>query len=165
MRHRIPFLLFALAVTVIAQTPAAAPIPHLEKRGLATQLIVDGKPWLALAGEVDNSASSSLEYMDTAWPKIVKANLNTVLVGIGWDWVEPEEGKYDFTLVDGLLDGARKHNLRLIFLWFGSWKNGLSSFGSRAPASRAASRWKCSPRWVKPAWHPTPAPTRPSCGI
>ena len=108
----------ALAVTAIAQTPAAAPIPHLEKRGLATQLIVDGKPWLALAGEVDNSASSSLEYMDTAWPKIVKANLNTVLVGIGWDWVEPEEGKYDFTLVDGLLDGARKHNLRLIFLWF-----------------------------------------------
>jgi beta-galactosidase GanA len=66
--------------------------------------------------------------MDTAWPKIVKVNLNTVLVGIGWDWVEPEEGKYDFTLVDGLLDGARKHNLRLIFLWFGSWKNGLSSF-------------------------------------
>ena len=41
------------------------------------------------------------------------------------------EGKYDFTLVDGLLAGARKHNLRLIFLWFGSWKNGLSSF---APA-------------------------------
>ena len=137
MRHRILFIcvmLCALAVTVGAQTPAAAPIPHLEKRGLATQLIVDGKPWLALAGEVDNSASSSLEYMDTAWPKIVKANLNTVLVGIGWDWVEPVEGKYDFTLVDGLLDGARKHNLRLIFLWFGSWKNGLSSF---------------TPEWVK----------------
>jgi hypothetical protein len=131
MRHRILFIcviLCALAVTVSAQTPAAAPIPHLEKRGAATQLIVDGKPWLALAGETDNTASSDLEYMETAWPKIVKLNLNTVLVGIGWDWVEPVEGKYDFTLVDGLLDGARKHNLRLIFLWFGSWKNGLSSF-------------------------------------
>jgi hypothetical protein len=113
---------FALAVTAMAQ------IPHLEKRGAATQLIVDGKPWLALAGETDNTASSSLEYMETAWPKIVKVNLNTVLVGIGWDWVEPQEGKYDFSLVDGLLDGARKYNLRLIFLWFGSWKNGLSSF-------------------------------------
>ena len=137
MRHRIPFILialFALAVAASAQTPAAAPIPHLEKRGAATQLIVDGKPWLALAGETDNTASSSLEYMETAWPKIVKVNLNTVLVGIGWDWVEPVEGKYDFTLVDGLLDGARKHNLRLIFLWFGSWKNGLSSF---------------APEWVK----------------
>ena len=137
MRHRILFisiLLCALAVAASAQTPAGAPIPHLEKRGAATQLIVDGKPFLALAGETDNTASSDLAYMETAWPKIVKANLNTVLVGLGWDWIEPEEGKYDFTLVDGLLDGARKHNLRLILLWFGSWKNGLSSF---------------APEWVK----------------
>jgi len=137
MRHRILFIsviLCALAITASAQTPAGAPIPHLEKRGAATQLIVDGKPFLALAGETDNTASSDLAYMETAWPKIVKANLNTVLVGLGWDWIEPEEGKYDFTLVDGLLDGARKHNLRLILLWFGSWKNGLSSF---------------APEWVK----------------
>jgi len=137
MRHRILFIsviLCALAVAASAQTPAGAPIPHLEKRGAATQLIVDGKPFLALAGETDNTASSDLAYMETAWPKIVKANLNTVLVGLGWDWIEPEEGKYDFTLVDGLLDGARKHNLRLILLWFGSWKNGLSSF---------------APEWVK----------------
>jgi hypothetical protein len=137
MRHRILFIsviLYALAVAASAQTPAGAPIPHLEKRGLATQLIVDGKPFLALAGETDNTASSDLAYMETAWPKIVKANLNTVLVGLGWDWIEPEEGKYDFTLVDGLLDGARKHNLRLVLLWFGSWKNGLSSF---------------TPEWVK----------------
>jgi beta-galactosidase GanA len=106
-------------------------IAYLEKRGAATQLIVNGKPYLVLAGETDNTASSSLEYMDPVWPKLVKANLNTVLVGIGWDWIEPVEGKYDFTLVDGLLAGARKNNLHLIFLWFGSWKNGLSSF---APA-------------------------------
>jgi beta-galactosidase GanA len=106
-------------------------IAHLEKRGAATQLIVDGKPYLALAGETGNTASSSLEYMETAWPKIVKMNANTVLVAVAWDWVEPVEGKYDFKLVDGILDGARKHNLHLIFLWFGSWKNGLSSF---APA-------------------------------
>jgi hypothetical protein len=103
-------------------------MPRLEKRGQAVQLIVDGKPYLALAGETANTASSSLEYMDTVWPKLVEMNLNTVLVAIAWDWVEPVEGKYDFTLVDGLLAGARKHNLRLMFLWFGSWKNGISSF-------------------------------------
>jgi hypothetical protein len=114
--------------TAGAQTVVVPTLPHLEKRGAATQLIVDGKPYLALAGETDNTASSSLEYMDAVWPKVVKMNLNTVLVGLGWDWVEPEEGKYDFTLVDGLLAGARKSNLHLIFLWFGSWKNGLSSF-------------------------------------
>jgi hypothetical protein len=58
--------------TANAQTRSVAAIPHLEKRGEATQLIVDGTPYLALAGETDNTASSSLEYMDTAWPKIVK---------------------------------------------------------------------------------------------
>ena len=119
--------LLALA-TGRAQTSPAITMPHLERRGLATQLIVDGKPYLALAGETDNTASSDIEYMDTVWPKVAKMNLNTVLVGLGWDWVEPVEGKYDFALVDGMLAGARKNNLRLIFLWFGSWKNGLSSF-------------------------------------
>ena len=127
-----PVAIFLLALTSAnAQSTTAASdssIARLEKRGAATQLIVDGRPYLALAGELDNTASSSLEYMNPVWPKLVKANLNTVLVGIGWDWVEPVEGKYDFSLVDGLLAGARKNNLHLIFLWFGSWKNGLSSF-------------------------------------
>ena len=118
-----------LALTAAnAQTKAGAVLPRIEKRGEATQLIVDGKPFLVLGGETDNTASSNVEYMDTAWPKIARMNLNTVLVAVAWDWVEPEEGKYDFTLVDGILAGARKNNLRLIFLWFGSWKNGLSSF-------------------------------------
>jgi hypothetical protein len=120
-----------------AQTPVPASDPHLarlEQRGAITQLIVNGKPFLVLGGETDNTISSSLADMDSVWPKLVKANLNTVLVGIGWDWIEPVEGQYDFTLVDGLLKGARKNHLHLIFLWFGSWKNGLSSF---------------APEWVK----------------
>jgi hypothetical protein len=123
-------LLLALTSANAQSTTAASDssIARLEKRGAATQLIVDGRPYLALAGELDNTASSDLAYMDTVWPTLVKANLNTVLVGIGWDWVEPVEGKYDFSLVDGLLAGARKNNLHVIFLWFGSWKNGLSSF-------------------------------------
>jgi len=126
----VAILLLALTSANAQSTTAASDssIARLEKRGAATQLIVDGRPYLALAGELDNTASSSLEYMNPVWPKLVKANLNTVLVGIGWDWVEPVEGKYDFSLVDGLLAGARKNNLHLIFLWFGSWKNGLSSF-------------------------------------
>ena len=123
--------LVALAIPASAQAQVNPMIPHLEKRGAATQLIVDGKPYLALAGETDNTASSDLALMDTVWPKVAKANLNTVLVGVGWNWVEPVEGKYDFSLVDGILSGARKNNLHVILLWFGSWKNGLSS--SRPP--------------------------------
>lgn len=103
-------------------------IPHLEKRGAATQLIVDGRPWLILGGEIANTASSDLAYMDKVWPQMTQLNLNTVLVAVAWAWVEPEEGKFDFTLVDRLLEGARRNNQRVVFIWFGSWKNSVSSF-------------------------------------
>ncbi len=126
MKSRIFFLILG-ALTFAAST-FAAPIPLLEKRGAATQLIVDGKPWLILGGEVANTASSSLPYMEQVWPKLTRLNLNTVLVAVAWAWVEPEEGRFDFSLVDGLLEGARKNNQRVVFLWFGSWKNGISSF-------------------------------------
>ncbi len=127
----LPYRMAASAAIFLAAylyAGAAGPLPHLEKRGAATQLIVDGQPYLALAGETANTASSSLEYMEEVWPRLVQMNLNTVLVAVAWDWIEPAEGKYDFTLVDGLLAGARKHHLRVMFLWFGSWKNGISSF-------------------------------------
>lgn len=117
----------ALALTATASA-APAELPRLEQRGAATQLIVDGQPWLIRGGEVANTASSSLPYMDTVWPKMTRLNLNTVLVAVAWAWVEPAEGKFDFSLVDGLLAGARRNNQRVIFLWFGSWKNGISSF-------------------------------------
>ena len=123
-----------LLILMSALTPAAAAesaLPTLEPRGAATQLIVEGKPYLILGGEVANTASSSLPYMDTVWPKLTRLNLNTTLVAIAWAWVEPAEGKFDFSLVDGLLAGARQHHQRVIFLWFGSWKNSVSGF---APA-------------------------------
>ena len=127
MFGRVVLFGFALVAAGL-QVQSAQPIPHLERRGAATQLIVDGKPYLALAGETANTASSSLEYMEPVWPRLVRMNLNTVLVAVAWDWIEPMEGRYDFTLVDGLLAGARKNNLHVMFLWFGSWKNGISSF-------------------------------------
>ena len=45
---------------------------------------------------------------------------------IYWELLEPEEGKFDFQLVDDLILEARKHNLKLVFLWFGEWKNSIS---------------------------------------
>ena len=103
-------------------------IPHLQRIGRATQLIVDGNPFLILGGELHNSSSSSLEYMKPVWPRLAAMNVNTVLVPVAWESIEPEEGRFDFTLVDGLLQEARENNLRLVILWFGAWKNTYSSY-------------------------------------
>jgi hypothetical protein len=103
-------------------------LPHLEKHGTATQLIVKGNKYLVLAGELHNSSSSSIEYMQPIWPKLQQMNLNTVLAVVSWDLLEPEEGKFDFTIIDSLIEQARSHDLRLVILWFGSWKNGISHY-------------------------------------
>jgi len=126
--YALPILLLLAgleATTVRAQQNNA---PHLEKRGAATQLIVDGKPFLILGGELHNSSSSSLDYMKPIWPKLAASGLNTVVTPLSWELIEPKEGSYDFTLVDGLLSQAREAHERIVFLWLASWKNGLSSY-------------------------------------
>jgi len=117
-----------LAVMLLSSSLATAQTPYLRKQGKATQLIVDGKPFLMLAGELGNSSSSSAEYMRPHWPKLAALNLNTVLVPIYWELIEPTEGQFDFTLVDALIQDARKSNLRIVPLWFGSWKNSMSCY-------------------------------------
>src|SRR5271157_26286 len=109
-------------------TTSASGIPHLRKQGTAIQLIVDGKPFLALAGELLNSSATSLEYMKPLWPEFAKAKLNTILPGGSWNQIEPQPGKFDFTVLDGVIQGARSRNMRLVLLWFGSWKNSLSGY-------------------------------------
>ena len=124
-------LLFLFAAFVCAIPSAYAQVsslPHLSREGAATQLIVDGKPFLILGGELHNSSSSSLDYMQPIWPRLAAIHVNAVLTPVSWDLIEPQEGKFDFTLVDGLLQQARHNNLRIIFLWFGSWKNGVSTY-------------------------------------
>lgn len=102
--------------------------PHLETIDGVKRLLVEGKPFLVLGGELFNSSSSSLEYMDSIWLKLTQMNLNTVLAGVSWELVEPEEGRFNFDLIDGLIENARKHNLKLVFLWFASWKNMVSTY-------------------------------------
>ena len=103
-------------------------MPHLQKQGDATQLVVDGKPFLMLAGELGNSAASSVDNMRPVWPRLAECNLNTVLMPVYWDLIEPQEGKFDFALVDDLIKDARRHNLHLVLLWFASWKNSMACY-------------------------------------
>ena len=121
-------ILAALPGVAQVTAPEPASVPHLEKRRNATQLIVDGRPYLALAAELANSASSNLEYLEPYWSRLVASHVNTVLVAVSWELIEPEPSKFDFSLVDGVIRDARKHNLRLMLLWFGSWKNSMSTY-------------------------------------
>jgi len=106
----------------------APALPHLRKQGTATQLIVHGKPLLMLGGELGNSSASDLKYMAPLWPKLNAMHLNTILMPVYWELVEPQEGKFDFALVDSLIFSARKYDLKVVILWFGSWKNSMSCY-------------------------------------
>ena len=119
---------FAALAASAQTTGGAAAIPHLQRQGAATQLIVDGKPFLMLAGQLRNSSTSNLEFMKPVWSKLATLRLNTVLAVVSWELLEPKQGQFDFTLVDAQIRAAETHNLRLVFLWFGSWKNGESSY-------------------------------------
>ena len=120
-------VIVVLSLSLTAQD-AANQAPHLKKQGSATQLIVGGQPFLVLGGELHNSSSSNLDYMRPIWRRMTAMNFNTVLAGVSWELVEPGEGQYNFSVVDGLITSARRMNLRLVLLWLASWKNGMSSY-------------------------------------
>ena len=122
---------YATTLLLACAAEAAPTIPHLRKQGTATQLIVDDQPLLMLGGELHNSSASSLAYLDQLWPALKAAELNTVIAPVEWDQVEPVEGRFDFTVLDGMLRQARAHQMHVVLLWFGAWKNSMSSY---APA-------------------------------
>lgn len=104
-------------------------IPVIKELDNIPTLYVEGQPFFAYAGEVHNSSASSPEYMEKrVWDKIGELCLNTLLVPVYWEHIEPEEGIFCYELIDSLLDQARQRNMRLIFLWFGLWKNAESMY-------------------------------------
>ena len=100
----------------------------IRKQGDATQLIVNNQPFLVLGGELGNSSAACNEDIERIFPKLQRMGLNTVLVPAYWDLIEPQEGTFDFSLTDKVLDEARKNELKVVFLWFGAWKNSMSCY-------------------------------------
>lgn len=103
-------------------------IPHLAKNDHSSQLIVNRRPFLIRGGELQNSSLTSVEYMEPVWKKMKDTNINTLLGCVTWEMIEPKEGSFDFSILDDVILAARKHSMHLVLLWFGSFKNGLSTY-------------------------------------
>lgn len=101
---------------------------ELRKVGTAIQLFVDGKPMLVLGGEVSNSAVTNVQDIKKVMRQMAEIGHNTVFVPAYWDLLEPEEGHFDYTLTDSVISEAKKNNLKVVFLWFGAWKNSMSCY-------------------------------------
>jgi hypothetical protein len=123
-------LVAGAAALMLAQSK---PISQIVKKGDKYNLLVDGKPFIILGGQVNNPTAFP-DRMQRAWPKFKALHANTIEFPIYWDSIEPEEGKLDFSGVDEILRGLRSQNLRAILLWFGTWKNGAMDY---------------TPAWVK----------------
>ncbi|MDT0691008.1 DUF5597 domain-containing protein [Salegentibacter sp. F188] len=130
MKRIISLLIIALLLP-FQNLFAQEQIPHLQKVGNRHQLVVNGEPFLMLGGELGNSTATTMESMEAVWPRLKALNLNTVLLPVYWELFEPEEDKFNYQLVQDLISEARKHDFKLVFLWFGAWKNSMSS---HAPA-------------------------------
>ena len=122
-------LLTAVSLAALATAPALSQeLPHLQRNGKAIQLMVDGKPYIGLGGELHNSAPSSPAYMAPIWDKLEKNGVDTVVGVASWEQVEPVEGQYDFAAVDDQIAQAKAHNIKLVMIWFGAYKNGTSTY-------------------------------------
>jgi len=133
LRPIISILLFLGALLGVTHL-AAHEIPRVDRSQGSAQLIVGGRPFIIFGGELGNSATGTAAQADEILPRVAHFHINTVLMPVAWEQIEPLEGKFDFAILDHWIEQARVQHLRLVLLWFGSWKNAFSSY---------------APNWVK----------------
>ena len=122
---------FALAVT--SAVGSGAELPRIDHSAGKHALIVDGQPFLILGAQTNNS-SNYPAMLPQVWPIVDALHANTLETPVAWEQIEPQEGRFNFSWVDALLPQARQHNVRLVLLWFGAFKNTNPSY---------------APEWVK----------------
>lgn len=123
-----------LALAAFAAAPATAQeLPRLVSRDGRHALLVDGAPFLMLGAQANNS-SNYPAMLPKVWPVIEAMHANTLEIPIAWEQVEPVEGQFDFSFLDTLVEQARARKVRLVLLWFATWKNTGNSY---------------APEWVK----------------
>jgi len=111
------------AVAQNVRPAASSQMPKVVEKDGRWALIVDGAPYLMLGVQINNS-SAWPAVLPEVWPAVERLHANTVEAPVYWEQMEAVHGKFDFSVVDALLAGAREHKVHLVLLWFGTWKNG-----------------------------------------
>jgi beta-galactosidase GanA len=112
------FIFFVVCLPTNAQQ-----MPTLVKQGNRFALMVDGRPYLMLGGQIHNSSAWPSE-LPQVWKSMAALHANTVEAPVYWEQFEPQQGHFDFANVNQIVEGARAHDLHVVILWFGTWKNG-----------------------------------------
>ncbi|RHP36319.1 DUF5597 domain-containing protein [Lachnotalea sp. AF33-28] len=103
-------------------------LPRIVRTAGGFSFLINEEPFIMLAAEAHNSACTSRHYMQNVWKRAKELNCNTVLAPVYWELIEPQEHHFEFDSVSQLLSDARSHSMKLVLLWFGSWKNGHSTY-------------------------------------
>lgn len=116
-------IIAALLSFALPTRASAAEAPRLVQKDGRYALLVDGRPYIILGGQIHNSSAWPSE-LPEVWDSLAALHANTIEAPVYWEVLEPQEGRFDFTNVDAIVNGARAHNLHVVLLWFGTWKNG-----------------------------------------
>jgi hypothetical protein len=118
---------FSMFAGIAAAQGTDNSMPRIIEKDGRHALLVDGKPFFMFGGQAHNS-SAWPAMLPRVWQAASAMRLNTLEIPIYWEQIEPQPGRFDFSLVDLLLKEAREHNVRLVLLWFGTWKNGSNHY-------------------------------------
>lgn len=147
-RRSLLFVIFVCLFTF--KFALAADAPRLEKKDGRYALMVDGRPYLILGGQIHNSSAWPSQ-LPQVWDSMASLHANTIEAPAYWEQIEAQEGHFDFSNVDQLVEGARAHHLHLVLLWFGTWKNGNMQY---APVW-VKTDTRRFPRMIRPDGQPT----------
>jgi hypothetical protein len=116
-------------VLLLAAIPSAFAVeaPRIVQKDGRSALMVEGRPYLVLGGQIHNSSAWPSE-LPQVWESMAALHANTVEAPVYWEQMEAQEGHFDFTNVDQIVEGARAHQLHVVLLWFGTWKNGNNHY-------------------------------------
>lgn len=92
-------------------------------------LFRDGEtPFFPLGLQCCNSSAFNASEMKAFWDSVAFTGVNTVEIPVYWETFEPEQNLFCYEFVDECLRQADLYDVKVIFLWFGSWKNGTSKY-------------------------------------